>query len=137
MPPKKAAGKKGGKDAGKGKGKKDAKGKEKMNKKMAKLMKKFGDIMYDGAYVVMLRRDELEVIAEKLKEEVTLQRSERIRYQLERDFLYDLVQLYLTRHKELQVESQQPLPQHIPHVTKCHIMFLPNPASPGISTCAK
>ena len=105
MPPKKAAGKKG-KDAAKGKdNKKGGKGKEKVNKKMAKLMKKFGDIMYEGAYVVTMRRDELEFIAEKLKEEVSLQRSERIRYQLERDFLYDLVQLYLTRHRELQVES--------------------------------
>ncbi|CAG7731041.1 unnamed protein product [Allacma fusca] len=112
MGPKKQA---KGKPASKGKpgkGKKDdkkgKKGEKKKSKKQLKLEKKYGGIMVDGTYILSMRRDELQFAAEKLKEQVTLQRSERIRYQLERDFLYDLTQLYLARHRELtsQIEAQ-------------------------------
>jgi hypothetical protein len=111
MGPKKAKAKptsKGKPAKGKKDDKKGKKGEKKKSKKQLKLEKKYGGIMVDGTYILSMRRDELQFAAEKLKEQVSLQRSERIRYQLERDFLYDLTQLYLTRHRELtsQIEAQ-------------------------------
>lgn len=88
MPPKKPK--------GKGKGKE---GPKKMSKKEKKLWAKFGPFSAEGpdgkeASIVTYRRDELEWAVERLREQVTASRSERIRYQLERDFLYELQEQY-------------------------------------------
>jgi len=94
---------------GKGaKGKKDGDGKPvmtaKMKRKEKKLSKKYGTLKYEDEagreiYLMSLRRDELECAAMKLREQVTLSRSERIRFQLERDFLKDVVLTYTKKYK--------------------------------------
>lgn len=94
MPPKKA---KGGKS--KSKDKKGAKDPPKMSKKEKKLRAKFGHVIAEGTdgkevSAVTFRRDELEWAVERTREQVTVNRSERIRYQLERDFLFELQEQY-------------------------------------------
>ncbi|OXA42856.1 hypothetical protein Fcan01_22317 [Folsomia candida] len=94
----------------KGKGKKGAKGPPKMSKKEKKLRAKYRSLMVEDklgkeVFAVDLRRDELEWAAEKMKEQVTLCREERIRFQLERDFLYDVKETYWKKYRCLMVSG--------------------------------
>lgn len=92
MPPKKAS-------KGKGKGKDKEPKAPKMSRKEKKIWAKFGQVTAEGpdgkeVSVASFRRDELEWAVERLREQVTANRSERIRYQLERDFLFELQEQY-------------------------------------------
>lgn len=99
-------GKKGGKS--KSKGKKGKKGGGKLSKKEIKLRAKYRALNVedkDGKEVlaVGLRRDELEWATEKAKETVIVAREERIRFQLERDFLHDVMITYWKKYRCMMV----------------------------------
>ncbi|ODM95168.1 Growth arrest-specific protein 8 [Orchesella cincta] len=101
MPPKKD------KSKGKGKDKKPAG----MSKKEKKLWEKFGRINAEGpdgkeSSIVAFRRDELEWAVERLREQVTVSRSERIRYQLERDYLMEMQENYRKKLECLIIEQK-------------------------------
>ncbi|CAL8093499.1 unnamed protein product [Orchesella dallaii] len=92
-----------------------SKGKEKknpaMSKKEKKLWAKFGQVNAEGpdgkeACVVSFRRDELEWAVERLREQVTVSRSERIRYQLERDYLMEMQENYRKKLECLIIEQK-------------------------------
>jgi hypothetical protein len=103
MPPKKAKSKKGKS--------KDPKKPKKMTKKEKKLYAKYGMIKADGPsgkeeLIMSMRRDELEWTVEKLRGQVIVNREERIKFQLERDFLYDIMQSYWKKYTCLKVENE-------------------------------
>jgi len=108
MPPKKKPG-----AASKGKGGKGNKpaGPVKMSKKEKKLHTKYGMLKAIGPSgkeesLMGMRRDELEYTTERLRNEVTTCRDERIRFQLERDFLYDVMQAYWKKYTCLKVPQR-------------------------------
>lgn len=81
-----------------------------MTPKEKKIWAKFGPIKAEGpdgkeVSIASFRRDELEWAVERLREQAQLQRSERIRYQLERDFLYEMQETYRKKLECLLVQT--------------------------------
>ena len=100
--------KKDGKQSKKGKSKKGEKKFKKMTKKEKKLKKKYStleieDKLGQKVKAVDVRRDELEWEAVRLMDEVTVQREERIRFQLQRDFFWELMNSYWKKFRCLLV----------------------------------
>lgn len=85
-----------------GKGKK-GKGKRGGKKKGKKPPKKFARLMFEEEYIWNKGRGELEVIAETLQRQVTIERSERIRFAYEREWLFEMTKVYLQKIREVRV----------------------------------